>query len=267
MKAANAEKLAYWVLFACFLTFGCGGGEKKEEGAAASKEETAAETTANDQPTGPVGTIVGTVTFDGEVPKLKILNMDAEPACAAKHTEPVRSQALVLGDGNTLANVFVKIKSGLPEKKWAPPSEPVVLDQNGCIYDPHVFAVMVGQPLKILNSDGILHNIHPIPKINRSFNFAMPKTVKEAVRKFKKVEEEPFPIKCDVHPWMLAYMAVMSHPFYSVTGKDGKFTIENVPEGNYELEAWHEKLGTLTAPVNVSANETVTVEFVFKRSN
>ena len=133
------------------------------------------------------GTISGTVTFSGKVPKLGQIKMDADPGCLNKHKEAVFSQALVLGKNNTMANIFVRVTKGLPKKDYPAPKEPVVLDQHGCMYSPHVFGVMVDQPLKILNSDGILHNIHPLPKVNRKFNLAMPKTVTETEKVFKKV--------------------------------------------------------------------------------
>jgi plastocyanin len=211
------------------------------------------------------GTISGTVTFDGKVPKLGEIKMNADPECMSKHAEKVFSEALVLGKNNTMANIFVRIKSGLAKKEYAPPKEPVVLDQHGCMYSPHVFGVMAGQTLKILNSDGILHNIHPLPKENRPFNLAMPKAIKVTEKVFKKVEEEKFTIKCDVHPWMHAYAAVMSNPFYAVTKEDGKFSIAGLDPGTYEIEAWHEKLGTLTAKVTVKAGETTTSNFTYKK--
>jgi len=208
-------------------------------------------------------TITGTVTYEGKVHKLRVLDMSAEPACAGKHNPPAKSQALVLGAGNQMANIFVKVKSGLSKTHFDPPKEPFVVNQSGCVYEPHVFGVMVGQPIKFLNSDGVLHNVHPLPKKNRPFNLAMPKTIKETTKKFKKVEETMFVIKCDVHPWMRAYMCVMSHPFYSVTGKNGKFTISGLEPGTYEIEAWHEKLGTRTASVTVKAGETQTADITF----
>jgi hypothetical protein len=138
----------------------------------------------------------------------------------------------------------------------------VVLDQNGCQYKPHVMGIMVGQPYKILNSDGVLHNIHTLPKINKSFNQGMPATVKEATTSFDK-PESVFHIKCDVHPWMSAYMAVFTHPFYSVTSADGKYTISGLEPGTYEITAWHEKLGTKTATVTVGGSDTKTQDFKF----
>jgi uncharacterized protein (DUF2141 family) len=136
------------------------------------------------------------------------------------------------------------------------------MDQKGCHYEPHVFGIQVGQPFKILNSDGILHNVHALPKINKPFNKAMPATVTETTTKFDK-DEGLFQIKCDVHPWMTAYAAVLTHPFYSVTSKDGKFTIQNLDPGTYQIEAWHEKLGTQKATVTVGASDTKTQDFKF----
>jgi plastocyanin len=244
------------------LNFACGGGGgTKYEPAPTPKTAAKPAATSGGAP----ATLTGTVNFEGAVPTLSTLKMDAEPICAAKHTTPPKSQALALGAGNTLGNVFVKIKSGVATKSYPAPSEPVVLDQNGCIYEPHLFGVMVGQTLKILNSDGILHNIHPLPKVNKEFNLAMPKFKKVSERAFDKAEEEPFLIKCDVHPWMGAYAAVMPHPFFDVTATDGKFSIAGLDPGTYEVEAWHEKMGTQTSSITVAAGESKTVDFTFKR--
>ena len=207
--------------------------------------------------------INGTVTFDGKVPPLKPLAMDADPACAKKHSKPVLNEMLVLGSGNTMGNIMVWVSKGLPAgKTWPVPKTPVVLDQNGCVYVPHVMGIMVGQTYRILNSDGVLHNIHTLPKINPSFNKGMPPTLKEATTVFNK-PEEVFHIKCDVHPWMSAWLAVFTHPFFSVTGTDGKFTISGLEPGTYEITAWHERLGTQTASVTVGANESKAQNFKF----
>lgn len=208
-------------------------------------------------------TISGTVVFDGKAPTLRPLAMGADPECAKKHSGPVPSDLLVLGNGNTMGNILVWVSKGLPAGKTYPaPKTPVVIDQHGCQYKPHVMGIMVGQPYKILNSDGILHNIHTLPKINPSFNKGMPATVTEATTSFDK-PEPVFHIKCDVHPWMSAYLAVFTHPFYSVTATDGKFTISGLDPGTYEITAWHERLGTQTATVTVAANETKTQDFKF----
>lgn len=207
--------------------------------------------------------INGTVTFAGKVPNLRPLAMDADPACAKMHPKPVPNEMLVLGSGNTMGNIMVWVSKGLPAgKTWPAPKNPAVLDQKGCQYVPHVMGIMVGQAYRILNSDGILHNVHALPKINRGFNRPMPPTVKEASATFDK-PEATFQIKCDVHPWMNAYVSVFTHPFFSVTGADGKFAISGLDPGTYEITAWHEKLGTQTATVTVAANETKTQDFKF----
>ena len=208
--------------------------------------------------------ITGTVTFDGKAPALRPLAMDADPVCAKKHSGPVPSEMLVLGSGNTMGNILVFVSKGLPAgKTWPVPKTPVTLDQNGCQYKPHVMGIMVGQTYKILNSDGVLHNIHTLPKVNPAFNKGMPPTLKEATTVFNK-PEDVFHIKCDVHPWMSAYMAVFTHPFFSATGPDGKFTISGLDPGTYEITAWHERLGTQTASVTVGASDTKTQNFTFK---
>jgi plastocyanin len=208
-------------------------------------------------------TVTGTVTFDGKPPALKPLTMDADPACAKKHTGPVPSEMLALGSGNTMGNILVFVSKGLPAGKTFPvPKTPVTLDQNGCVYKPHVMGIMVGQTYRILNSDGILHNIHTMPKVNPSFNKGMPASLKEATTVFNK-PEEVFHIKCDVHPWMSAWIAVFTHPFFSATATDGKFTISGLDPGTYEITAWHERLGTKTASVTVGANDKKTQDFKF----
>jgi plastocyanin len=207
--------------------------------------------------------ITGTISFAGKAPALRPLSMDADPVCAKKHTGPVPNDMLVLGNGNTMGNILVWVSKGLPAgKSWPAPKTPVVLDQSGCQYKPHVMGIMVGQPYKILNSDGILHNIHTLPTINPSYNKGMPATVTEAVTSFAK-PEAMFHIKCDVHPWMSAYVAVYTHPFFSVTGTDGKFSIAGLDPGTYEVTAWHEKLGTQTASVTVSGTDTKAQNFKF----
>ena len=163
-----------------------------------------------------------------------------------------------------MANVLVRVVSGLPAgKTWPAPTEPVTMDQDGCQYVPHVMGIMVGQPFKVLNSDGVLHNVHALPKVNAPFNMAMPPDAQGSRPRPSARKRACSSIKCDVHPWMQSYMGVFSHPFFAVTGADGKFTIANLPAGTYEIEAWHEKLGTQKATVTVGASDTKTASFKF----
>ena len=210
-------------------------------------------------------TITGTVKFDGDAPKFDAIQMAADPICLTHHTDAVYPETLVLGEGKTMANVFVYVKGGLAKKDYPAPAEAAQIDQQGCQYHPHISGVMVGQTVKILNPDGTLHNVHALSKVNEEFNLAMPKFRKEVEQVWTK-EEFMFPIKCDVHSWMTGYIAIMSHPFFSTTKTDGTFTISNLEPGTYEIEAWHEKLGTKTESVTIgSADETKTVDFTFSR--
>ena len=210
------------------------------------------------------GSISGTVNFDGKGPKKKKLKMDADPVCGKSHQTPVFRQDFVMDDNNNLANVIVYLKN--VDYKGSVTKTQAILDQKGCVYTPHVIGAMAGQELLIKNSDATLHNIHSMAKENEQFNFAMPKVVKEKETSFGKVEE-PFYIKCDVHPWMKSYTQVFDHPYYAVTDKTGKFSIANVPDGTYEIVAWQEKFGskrTLSQSVTVKSGEAV-VNFEFSR--
>jgi len=207
------------------------------------------------------GSISGTVIYEGKVPKLPAIKMAADPGCAKKHATAPQSEMLVLGDGNTMGNIFVQV-NGVPGSHTAP-STAAVIDQDGCQYKPHVLGVMKGQKLTIKNSDGLLHNVHALPKVNKEFNMAMPGSRTEADVTFNEAEEM-FKIKCDVHPWMNAYVAVVDHPYYAVTGPDGSFTLENLPPGTYTIEAWHEKYDVMEQTITIGDNETKALEFTYE---
>ena len=248
---------------------GCGGESQPADTAQQTPETgtdpgapTVPESAQNVQALGD-SSITGTVTFDGDAPALPALAMNAEPECAEKHSGPVPAEMLVLGNGNTMGNIIVWVSSGLPDgASWAVPTTPVVLDQRGCLYVPHAMGIMVGQPYRILNSDGFLHNIHTLPEINTTFNRAMPATLTETTTTFGQ-PEAIFQIKCDVHPWMLAYIGVFDHPFFSVTSSDGTYTISGLPPGTYEITAWQERLGTQTASITVGDSEAASQDFMF----
>jgi plastocyanin len=209
-------------------------------------------------------TVKGVVKYDGEAPKFKEIKMDADPVCLTHHKGAVFPQTLLLGENGAMGNVFVHVVSGLAKKTYPTPTEAAVLDQKGCMYEPHVLGVMIGQTVKILNPDGTLHNVHALSKNNPEFNLAMPKFRTETTKVFDKTEFM-FPMKCDVHPWMGAWIAVMDHPFFAVTKTDGAFSLDNLPAGTYELEAWHEKLGTQKQSITIADGETKELSFTFAK--
>ena len=207
-------------------------------------------------------TVTGKVSFEGAAPAREKIKMAADPVCLTQHKDPVLSEDLVVNNG-ALQNVVVYVKDGLSGKTFPAPTTPVVIDQAGCQYHPHVFGIQVGQPLEIRNSDATLHNVNAQPKLNKRFNIAQPTKGMKSIKTFDKVEA-PVPFKCNVHPWMSAYAIVLDHPCFKVTGEDGSFTLRGLPAGTYTLEAWHEKLGTQTAQVTVADGETKSVTFTFK---
>lgn len=211
------------------------------------------------------GSITGTIVFEGTAPPMKPLNTSADPACVALHGDnPPKNEVLVLGEGQTMANVIVKVTKGAPEKEHSVPETPFELTQEGCQYAPHVFVVRAGQKIKIINPDGILHNVNCMPEKNTPFNKAMPKNVEVIEATFDQVEE-PFPFKCNIHPWMEAHCEVLDHPYYDVTETDGKYAIDDLEPGEYEIQAWHEKLGYQTAVVTIAEDGTGAHDFVFSR--
>jgi plastocyanin len=204
------------------------------------------------------GTISGAISFKGAVPKFPLLDMTQDPGCPA---QPQPSEAVVMKNGK-LANVFVYVKDGLPQGSFPVPAEPVVLDQKGCRYIPHVMGVMVGQPLKVLNTDNALHNVHPMPRNNADWNESQMPMGKPIVETFEH-PDIMVPVQCNQHPWMKAYVTVLAHPYFAVSGADGSFAIKNLPPGEYTLAAVHEKFGEQTMKIKVGAKESAKAEFVF----
>ena len=209
------------------------------------------------------GTISGKVKFTGAKPVMPKIDMTEEPKCKAKYTAaPPTDEAVIVNANGTLADVFVYVKSGFPASYTAPaPAGPVTLDQDGCRYHPHVLGIQVGQALAIKNSDGILHNIKAKAKANRPFNISQP-SVMTSSKTFDK-PEVMVALECNVHGWMHAWLGVLPHPFFGVSGADGSFTLKGLPPGTYTIEAWHEKYGAQTATVTVAGSETKTADFNF----
>ncbi|HLY92386.1 MAG TPA: carboxypeptidase regulatory-like domain-containing protein [Candidatus Angelobacter sp.] len=204
------------------------------------------------------GSISGMVSFKGAPPKLKPLDMTQDPACPS---DPQPADGVAVSGGR-LADVFLYIKEGLPQGTFAVPTESVALDQKGCRYVPHVLGLMTGQQLKILNSDKADHNIHSMSSNNPMWNESQTANSKPVLKSFAN-PEMMIPVQCNQHPWMRAYINVMSHPYFAVTGADGSFTIKNLPPGEYTLAAVHEKLGEQVLKVKVGPKMDSDARFTF----
>ena len=209
------------------------------------------------------GTLTGLVKLDGPAPKGKPINMAKEPICVKAHPTPPLTEEVVAGANGTLQNAIVYISEGVPNSTFDPPSDPVVIEQKGCQFHPHVLALQSNQKLQVVNSDPTSHNIHPLPSNNREWNRSQPPGLPPLEESFAR-EEIAIPVKCNIHAWMRCYIAVFKHPYFSVTGATGSFSLKNLPPGNYAIAAWHEKFGTLTQKVTIAAGETKTLAFVFK---
>lgn len=216
-------------------------------------------------PAGVMGsaTITGTVRFEGTVPPLPKLKMDADPVCAEQHTETAHAQHLVVNNKG-VRYAFVFVTSGL-QGTYPAPTTPAVFDQRGCLYEPHVLGVQAGQPVEIRNSDATLHNVNAKPAQSAPFNLAMPTKGMKIAKTFD-AQEIMVPVKCNVHPWMLAYIGVVNHPFFAVSGADGSFSIKGLPAGTYTVQMWHESLGTQTQTVTVTDGGTGSVTFTFGKA-
>ena len=212
------------------------------------------------------GTISGTIKLDGTPPKLRNINMASVPSCAKEHAgEPAKTEEVVPGDDGTLQNVVVYLQGDFSSYAFDIPQTPVPLDQKGCQYQPHVLALMTYQPLVVTTSDKTGHNIHPLPKNNPQWNFTEPPGAAPAHQSFAH-SEVAIPVKCNIHVWMKAYIAVLDSPYFAVTGKDGSFALHNVPPGNYTLTAWQETYGTVQQSIEVGAQESKSVTLTFRAS-
>jgi hypothetical protein len=205
--------------------------------------------------------VSGSVKFTGTAPEPQKVKMDADPQCALHHKEAVMKEEVVVNPSGGLKWAFVYVKDGLASKPAAP-TEPVTLDQQGCMYSPHVLGIQVSQPLQITNSDQTLHNVNCKPTKSKPFNIAQPTKGMKSTKSFT-APEVAVKCACNVHPWMASYIGVVDHPYYAVTDDAGAFTIAGLPDGTYTLEAWHEKLGTATQQVTVSGGQAEPVNFEF----
>ena len=231
----------------------CGGGDGGSDGGGGGAAAAAA-------PLGN-GSITGMVMFTGDAAPNPTIDMAEETACAEKHSGAPVDPIVSVSNGH-LANVFIRVTGGLPDGPYPEPSEAATIDQDGCLYSPRVVGVMVGQTLEITNSDPLLHNIKATPTENRPFNVSQPRAGMTSTRTFP-TPEVMIPLECNVHGWMNAYVGVVEHPYFAVTGADGAFTIGGLPAGTYQVEAWHETFGTQAGEVTVAADGSASLDFTF----
>jgi plastocyanin len=239
------------------LAGACGGASQETAPAATNQPAAAPVDSAT------AGSVTGKVVLDGLAPKNALLKMDADPACVPAAKTPLTQETFMVGEGGAFQNVFVYVKDGLGSRTFPTPTAPVTIDQQGCRYHPHVLGIRVGQPLEMVNSDPTVHNVHAMATANQEFNIGEPVQGMKMTHTFTS-REIMVPLKCDVHPWMNAYVGVLDHPYFAVTGADGRFDLRTLPPGTYTIEAWHEKLGTMTQSVTVGEKETKEITFTFK---
>jgi hypothetical protein len=207
-------------------------------------------------------TVTGTLRFTGKKPAAQPVDITSDPACVEAHKGKPVDESLVVNPNGTVANVFVYIKSGLEGKVFEPSATPGTIDQKGCWFQPRVLGLQTGQQLQVINSDPVTHNIHPLAHINREWNHSQGQGDAPLARKFIK-PEIMIKVKCNIHSWMHAYIGVVDHPYFAVSGVKGTFELPNVPPGDYVIEAWHETLGVMQQPVKVTPAARINVDFAF----
>lgn len=209
------------------------------------------------------GAIYGTVSFQGEAPKRREIDMSADSVCAEINRDPASEDVVVTG--GKLAHVFVYVKSGsaLEEFEFAAPEQPAVIERRKCQYLPHVLGLQAGQTLSVVNADDTAHNTNVRPSLNPTWNVSQPPNGEPVTQQFN-LAETFFPLKCNQHPWEKAWLGVFAHPFFSTSGMDGAYRIEGLPDGTYTLVAWHEKFGEKEVTVTISSGEQKSQEFIFE---
>ncbi len=258
MTARNAATGVLSAVGVVLLVVGCGGGDTGGDAGAAPGASGAPTAMPFDEAT--AGHVRGVIRFEGTAPAAAPIDMSSEPSCAQQHSTPPTAAGVRVQDGG-LGEAFVYVREGLEGMTFPTPSAAAVIDQQGCRYHPHITGVQAGQSITFRNSDGLLHNINATPAVNRPFNISQPVNM-ETSRSFAS-PEVMIPIRCDVHGWMLAYVGVLSHPYHAVSGDAGAFELRGLPPGDYVIEAWHSRMGTVEQSVTVATGQTAEITLTF----
>ena len=206
----------------------------------------------------------GTIHLQGSAPAPVQIDMGMDPGCTISSKQPNFGQQYVVGKGGGLGSVYVYVKAGLEENNFAVPTTPVILDQKGCRYEPHVLALMAGQTLRVLNSDPTMHNVHAQPNEASNSQWNMSQMPKGApIETAFHDPEVMMPFKCNQHPWMKAFVNVAANPFYAVSDANGNFEIKGLPPGEYTIAAVHEAAGEQTQKITLGTGETKAADFTF----
>jgi plastocyanin len=211
-----------------------------------------------------LGTVSGTISFQGEPLEALAIDTTMDPACGVTGPQP-KAEQYIVHDGK-LANVYLYVKNGpsAAMNTLTPPAGPVILDQKGCVYTPHVIAIMRGGSVEFRNSDATMHNIHTMPAMvgNETIDISQGPHGAPQIKDFPQ-PETMIPVRCNNHPWMNAFINVSPTPFFAVSDPLGHFELHGLPPGSYTLGAVHEKLGEQTIQVTVSPKTTTKADFSF----
>jgi plastocyanin len=246
--------------FAVVLLAGCSGKDKTEQSKVAQSVPAPVYFKVDPET---AATVTGRILFKGKKPAPKVIDMSEEPACVEAHHGKAYDESLVVNKKGDLANAFIYIKSGLEGKTFEVPANPVTIDQSGCWFRPRVLGIQTGQILKVVNSDPVTHNIHPMAQVNREWNHSQGAGDPPLARKFIK-PEIMIRVKCNIHSWMHAFIGVLDHPYFAVSNDDGTFEIKNLPPGTYTIAVWTETLGDQERQLTVAPQGKAEANFTFK---
>lgn len=245
------------VLLVGVFAFGCSNKQQSESSPPAAVKPTPIDPSTT-------GEISGIIHFVGQKPARMPILMGEDPVCVKlHHGETVRVVDGEVNENSTLPNAFIYVKSGAEKYVFATPADPVVLHQQGCMYEPHVLGIMAGQVLEVENNDPTTHNIHPMPSRNRQWNISQLPGAAALHERFRNAEIM-IPVKCSQHPWMKCYIGVTSNPFYAVSGSEGTYTIKGLPPGTYTIGAWTATFGQQEKQVILGPKQVVKLDFTFK---